>query len=212
MTDTFPGLIGFSEGLFDQRPILIAVAGPNGAGRSTFYQAHLRPGGLPFVNADVLAAGLKLDAYAAAKIADRTRRELVDRGESFVFETVFSDPAGEKIGFLKDAALAGYTVILLFIGISGPELSDTRVAMRVAQGGHDVPQHKLVDRYLRSLRNLRFALSSLEHVYIIDNSNLRQPFRLIAHFESGVPIAIQKPVPLWLAEVLDQEGSGESDE
>lgn len=206
MIHEIQGSIGLSDALFDRRPLLIAVAGPNGAGKSTFYQAHLRPSGLPFVNADVLAAGLKLDAYAAAEIADRTRRELVDRGESFVFETVFSDPVGDKIDFLKAAAQAGYTVILIFIGISGPELSDTRVAMRVAQGGHDVPQRKLFDRYPRSLQNLRSALSCLEHVYIIDNSNLRQPFRRIAHFESGVPIAIQEPVPRWLAGVIGEEG------
>jgi hypothetical protein len=48
-----------------------------------------------------------------AKMADSLRRELVKQRESFVFETVFSDPAGDKLALLEDAATAGYTVIAL---------------------------------------------------------------------------------------------------
>ena len=82
----------------DQRPIIVALAGPNGAGKTTFYQAHLQPAGLRFVNADLLARELVLDPYAAAKVADALRRELVRQRESFVFETVFSDPRGRQTG------------------------------------------------------------------------------------------------------------------
>ena len=87
----------------DQRPIIVVIAGPNGAGKTTFYHAHLQPAGLRFVNADVLARELNLDPYAAAKVADALRRELVNQRESFVFETVFSDPVGDKLSFLKEA-------------------------------------------------------------------------------------------------------------
>ena len=57
---------------------------------------------------------------------------------SFAMETVFSDPAGEKLRFLQEAAGSGYHVVLLFIGVAGPGTSEDRVAMRVLQGGHDV--------------------------------------------------------------------------
>lgn len=126
-------------------PVIIALAGSNGAGKTTFYHAHLHLAGLRLVNADVLARELGIDAYAGARLADALRRELVRQRESFAFETVFSDPAGEKLKFLKEAAAAGYTVVLCFIGISGPEVSEERVAMRVTQGGHDVPAEKLVN-------------------------------------------------------------------
>jgi predicted ABC-type ATPase len=109
--------------------LIVALAGPNGAGKSTFYHAHLRLAGLRFVNADVLARALKINAYEAANVADSLRRELVRQRESFVFETVFSDPVGDKIGFLREAAAAGYTVVLCFIGISGADVSEQRVAM-----------------------------------------------------------------------------------
>ena len=119
----------------DQRPVIIALAGSNGAGKTTFYYSHLQSAGLRFVNADVLARELDLDPYAAARLASALRGQLVEQRESFVFETVFSDPAGEKLKFLKDAAGAGYNVILCFVAISGPDVSEERVAMRVSQGG-----------------------------------------------------------------------------
>ncbi len=188
--------------MLDRRPIIVALAGPNGAGKTTFYHAHLRPAGLRFVNADVLARELSLDPYAAARVADALRRELVNQRESFVFETVFSDPVGEKLAFLKEAAQAGYTVVLCFIGISGPETSEQRVAMRVTQGGHDVPTMKLKTRYPRTLANLKAALRELPHVWVFDNDDLRTPFRLVAVFENGQATKINKPVAAWLKKAL----------
>ena len=186
----------------DRRPVIVALAGPNGAGKTTFYHAHLAPAGLRFVNADVLARELALDPYAAAKVADRLRRELVAQRESFVFETVFSDPVGDKLAFLKDAANAGYTVVLCFIGISGPDVSEERVAMRVSQGGHDVPPEKLTARYPRTLVNLRTAIRELPYVWIFDNDDLRTPFRRVAVFENGRQTSLNRPVPKWLRPLL----------
>src|SRR5262249_54057413 len=111
---------------FDRRPLVVAIAGPNGAGRTTFYHAHLAAAGLRFVNADVLAQGLASDLYEAARLAISLRQALIERGESFVFETVFSDPAGEKLAFLEEAARRGYEVVLCFIGLKTWEQSVER--------------------------------------------------------------------------------------
>jgi predicted ABC-type ATPase len=182
----------------DRRPLIVALAGPNGAGKSTFYHAHLRLAGLRFVNADVLAQALKINAYEAANVADSLRRELVRQRESFVFETVFSDPVGDKIGFLREAAAAGYTVVLCFIGISGADVSEQRVAMRVTQGGHDVPTEKLESRYPRTMANLKTALIEIPYVWIFDNDDLRAAYWLVAVYEHGQLVALHKPVPRWL--------------
>lgn len=186
----------------DQRPVTVALAGPNGAGKTTFYHAHLQPAGLRLVNADVLAKELDIEPYAAARVADALRRELVKQRESFVFETVFSDPAGEKLQFLKSAAEAGYNTILCFIGIAGPEVSEQRVAMRVSQGGHDVPTEKMVARFPRILQNLKAAVRDLPNVWVFDNNDLRTPYRLIAVFESGRPVMLPRPAPGWLKPLL----------
>jgi predicted ABC-type ATPase len=182
----------------DRRPIIVALAGANGAGKSTFYHAHLRSAGLRFVNADVLARELKIDPYDAAEMANSLRRELIKQRESFVFETVFSDPVGDKLTFLKDAAADGYTVVLCFLGVSGPRISEQRVAMRVSQGGHDVPTEKLEARYPRILANLKAALRELPHVWIFDNDDLRFPFRLAAVYENGQLVRLHEPIPQWL--------------
>ena len=185
----------------DQRPVMVALAGPNGAGKTTFYYAHLQPAGLRFVNADALAQELHIEPYAAARVADAVRKELVKQRESFVFETVFSAPVGEKLAFLKSAAQAGYNTILCFIGTAGPQVSEQRVAMRVSQGGHDVPTEKLVQRFPRILANLRAALCELP-VWVFDNNDLRTPYRLVAIFESGQLVKIERPVPRWLRPLL----------
>jgi predicted ABC-type ATPase len=186
----------------DRRPLVVALAGPNGAGKTTFYHAHLQPAGLRFVNADVLARELDIQPYAAARVADAIRRELVKQRESFVFETVFSDPAGQKLAFLKSAAEAGYNTILCHVGTAGPNVSEERVAMRVSQGGHDVPTDKLIQRFPRILANLKAAIRELPSVWVFDNNDLRTPYRLVAVFESGCPVKLRRPVPRWLSPLL----------
>lgn len=189
-------------GAFDRRPILVANAGPNGAGKTTFYHSHLASSGLRFVNADVLGAELTLDPYRAARVADAVRRALVAKGESFVFESVFSDPIGDKISFLEEAVRAGYEVVLCYIGLSNVDQSTERVSMRVSQGGHDVPDEKLQARFPRTLANLRAAISRLPNVLIFDNSDLNAPYRLVAACRQGVLSQQQEPVPTRLRPLL----------
>jgi predicted ABC-type ATPase len=186
----------------DQRPVIVALAGPNGAGKTTFYHSQLARTGLRLLNADVLARELRLDPYTAAKAANVLRVELCALRESFVFETVFSDPVGVKLDFLKEYTRTGYNVILCFVGISGPATSEERVAMRVSQGGHDVPIDKLTARYPRVLENLRRAMRELPHVWIFDNDDLRVPFRLVAVVEGGKVSKLAEPLPRWLRPLL----------
>lgn len=94
--------------------------------------------------------------------------------------TVFSDPLGEKVAFLVDAAARGYTVVLCFIGLDNAATSEARVTMRVMQGGHDVATDKLVARFDRSLANLARAIDALPYVLVYDNADLRTPFRKVA--------------------------------
>jgi predicted ABC-type ATPase len=186
----------------DRRPIIVALAGPNGAGKSTFFESHLKPSGLRFLNADVFARELEVDSYEAARIVTALRLELVRQGESFVFETVFSDPVGDKLGFLKHAAQSGYSVVLCFIGIADAAVSEQRVAMRVSQGGHDVPTEKLAARFPRTLKNLAAAVRELPCVLVFDNDDLRKPFRQVAVFVNGAASLSTGAVPAWLRPLL----------
>ena len=192
----------------DERPIIAAVAGPNGAGKTVFYHTYLEPAGLRFVSADVLGRELGVNPYAAAHLADALRRELVKQRESFIFETVFSDPVGDKRQFLREAVQTGYAVVVCFIGFSSAAVSEERVAMRVSQGGHDVPTEKLASRFPRTLANLRAAIAELPNVIVYDNDDLRTPFREVATFKDGKPIELKKPVPRWLRPALPPRTRG----
>lgn len=175
----------------DQRPIVIAVAGSNGAGKSTFFHTYLSDCGLRFVNADVIAAELDIPAYDAAEVAAAIRSSLVVQRESFVFETVFSDPVGDKVDTLARYAELGYTVVLFFIRIDEVSQSIGRVAMRVARGGHDIPDEKLRSRFERTKENLERAIDRLPHVVVYDNSDLRRPYQLVEVYEGGKRVTTQ---------------------
>jgi len=188
--------------LLEQRPIVVALAGPNGAGKSTFFDGFLADTGLYFVNADVLALSLGMGAYAAQELADKLRRRLVERRESFIFETVFSDPVGDKIEFLKQAEKVGYTVFLIFVGIASPAISNDRVAMRASTGGHDIPNQKLIERFPRTMKNLKAALVELDNVWVFDHSDLDAGYRIVATKEDGGRVIVHRPSPKWLRALL----------
>src|SRR5205807_2372998 len=176
----------------------VAIAGPNGAGKSTVFEAHLASLGLRYLNADDFAQKLGLDAVTAAEVASRLRVELIEQRESFVFETVLSDPVGDKVEFLGKAATQGYTVVVVFIGVDDVRISEQRVAIRVLQGGHDVPAEKLSARFPRTMKNLARAIEKLPHVLVFDNSDLANPFRKVAEFERGKIVGVNAPVPRWV--------------
>jgi predicted ABC-type ATPase len=192
----------------DVKPNLIAIAGPNGAGKSTFYRSYLGHESLPVVNADVISAELGIGAYKAAEMAEAVRQDLYERRESFIFETVFSDPVAEKLAFLEQAVANGYNVVLCFVGISGAEVSVDRVGQRVVEGGHDVPTDKLVTRYPRTMENLRLAMLRLPLVLVYDNDDLREPHRFCVAAGMGKVIETSGAVPEWLRGLLPETSGG----
>jgi predicted ABC-type ATPase len=169
----------------DHPPLLIMIAGPNGAGKTTFYEAHLAHVGLPFINADIIARRLQLAPYDAAEEATRIRETYLEKGISFICETVFSDPVGAKLEFLTRAIDRGFDVRLIFIQIRDIDLSIARVKDRTAAGGHDVPEDKLENRFPRTQLNLKKACKMLPYVQIYDNTSSNAPYRLMAEYKNG---------------------------
>lgn len=99
-----------------------------------------------------------------------------------------SDPHGAKIENLEKAARGVHQVVLIFIRLATPTISQERVAMRVMQGGHDVSDEKLMARFDRTLMNLERAIRSLPLVIVFDNSDLANPYRLEAVYRDRVKI------------------------
>lgn len=87
------------------------------------------------------------------------------------------DPVGEKVAQLSGLAEEGYEVAAIVIQVSDEQVSIERVLMQSSQGGHDVPDEKLLARFGRTRANLQRAIEQLPHVIVFDNSDLAPPYR-----------------------------------
>ena len=184
---------------------LWVLSGGNGAGKSTFYNTQLKPFGLPFINADVIAKELYPEApethsYDAAKIAAHMRYKLLAKGESFCFETVFSHPS--KIDFVAQAKANGYEVVLVFIHLDNLDLNLARIAQRVEEGGHAVPTEKVESRIPRTLKHIKTAIPLCDKVYVLDNQSYEKPFEKIATLYHSDLILHSDKIPKWAKSLL----------
>lgn len=134
------------------QPRIIIIAGPNGAGKTTFAREFLpkEAGCRAFLNADLIAAGLSpLDpdraAIQAGRLILKLAQEHVGRRESFAIETTLSGR-----GYVRQIAgwrEAGYVTRMHFLSLPSAEQAIRRVAQRVSQGGHNIPEEVIRRRF-----------------------------------------------------------------
>lgn len=186
--------------MIDARPTLYMIAGPNGAGKSTLYETKLSFLDLPFINADQIQkehlGDSAMDAsYKAAKIAAEIRDSLIKAKKSFITESVFSHPS--KLELLKEAIDLGYRVVVFHVGVSDSDLSVERVSNRVSEGGHDVPQIKIRQRFDRNKSLIKKAMHLADRGYVFDNSGLNEPPKLLIKFRNGQTDFMADDISLW---------------
>jgi predicted ABC-type ATPase len=190
-------------------PVVIVLAGPNGSGKTTASRTVLaeRLGVLTFVNADVIAQGLsgfspEAVALEASRIMlDRIHR-LADQRASFAFETTLA--ARGLARWLRGLKSSGYRVELAYFWLTSVELNVARVAYRVSQGGHSVPEKTIRQRYKRSAQNffgLYHPLASLWQVY--DNSRQGPPRLVASGDDAGLETVLDADV--WQALLREGE-------
>jgi predicted ABC-type ATPase len=115
-----------------------------------------------------LPAGLERDRQAQVE-ADRRRGAAVLERRSFSFETVMSHPS--KIEEMRAAKLASYRFTFIGVALQDPQLNVKRVALRVSQGGHNVPTDRIVARYARTLALMPQAIAIADRSLVFDNSD-----------------------------------------
>lgn len=137
---------------------VIIIAGPNGAGKTTYAREFLPvDAACPnFVNADLIAAGLAPFAPASAALqAGRLMLEALQRHfaarQSFAFETTLSGRG--YLRYIEQWQAAGYRVKLVFLQLESVEEAIERVAQRVRQGGHDIPESVIRRRFKAGREN-----------------------------------------------------------
>lgn len=147
-------------------PVVLVFAGPNGSGKSTVTKGFDIIG--EYINADDIKKLINCSDLEAAQFATALRENAVKNKRDFTFETVLSSP--RNIELLKNAKAVGYRVEVVFVLTADPQINVSRVAERVKNGGHDVPNDKIISRYYKSLDNLSELLKFADIMWVIDNS------------------------------------------
>lgn len=179
---------------------VVLIGGPNGAGKTRWAVRYLRPtlGTAVFVNADEIARGLSpLDPESVAIEAGRAMLQRLDAltnaGDSFAFEATCAGRGHARL--LRKCREFGYQVMLIFLWLPSPEAALARVARRVSEGGHRIPDDVVVRRYWAGLRNMRhFYLPLADTTIIFDNSD--GSGALIAESRFGEPVIVRDK-PRW---------------
>lgn len=184
-----PIMEGSSDNNGAEFPSVYIVAGPNGAGKTTF-AAEFLPGFVncrEFLNADLIAAGLSPFApekqnLRAGRLVLTRIKELTKARQDFGFETTLSGRG--YVSLLKKIKNDGYRIVLFFLWLPSPDLAVARVANRVRQGGHYVPDPVIRRRFRLGIRNLfQLYRPLLDAWWLYDASHL--PPTVIAQDQHG---------------------------
>ena len=155
---------------------LYIIAGCNGAGKTTASFTIL-PEVLnckEFINADEIAKGLspfqpESVAIQAGRIMLARMDELLQKAKTFAFETTLATKSYKQK--IEWAQANGYEVTLLFFWLNTSKLAKKRVAQRVAEGGHNIPDEIIERRYHSGITQLITTyMDMIERYYIFDNS------------------------------------------
>lgn len=159
---------------------IVIIAGPNGAGKTTFARQFLpnEADCSVFINADLIAAGLApFSPEAAAIRAGRLMLEeitnLVRRGESFAFETTLSGLMYARL--IQKWRGLGYRVRLIYLSLPNADLAVTRVAERVLQGGHSIPEAVIRRRFDAGWKNFNSRYKLLVNAWSLYDNSQQQP-------------------------------------
>jgi predicted ABC-type ATPase len=142
-----------------QQPNLYIISGPNGAGKTTA-SYNLLPQVLHcpnFVNADEIARGLspfapETVAIQAGRIMLQRIEELLPQRVDFAIETTLATRSYVRL--VRRAQALGYKVHLIFFFLENEEQAIARVAQRVSNGGHNIPEEDIRRRFKRGIYNL----------------------------------------------------------
>ena len=160
-----------------QEKVIYIISGCNGAGKTTASMTIL-PEFLDcqeFVNADMIASGLS--PFKPENVAFESGRIMLERidflmktNQSFAIETTLATKSYKNK--LLDAIENGYQIKFLFFWLPSYEMAIDRVAIRVSEGGHNIPKDIIKRRYFRGIENLFNIYIPLAHDWaVFENSN-----------------------------------------
>lgn len=166
------------------RPVITVLAGVNGAGKSSIAGTYVETENDSYFNPDTIAAKIRalhpdiplsMANAHAWQIGKSLLEQAIADGRDYRFETTLG---GRSItDLLQQAAQGEHQVNIWFCGLASPELHLRRVRARVENGGHDIPEGKIRERWNGSRENLIRLLPLLHHLRVFDNSAEADPLR-----------------------------------
>jgi len=197
-------------------PTILVLAGVNGAGKSSLLGAYLKEEGLTWFNPDTFTRELEAIGYSHDEANAKAWEEGKDRlvraianADDYAFETTLG---ANTIPRLLRAAMETHDVTVWFCGLSNVELHIERVAQRVAQGGHDIPESKIRERFDKSRQNLVTLMDGIATLHVYDNSapldgDTSDP-QLVLELENGVilhPSSVDElgAIPAWSIPIVE---------
>jgi predicted ABC-type ATPase len=162
------------------RPKFWIVAGPNGSGKSTIYSgSDIRDfnRSIWIINPDLLTARIQTVERLSLRKAnlEAVRRIYAWLETSIAAHQTVGVETVLSTGKYRDLVLAArkrhFEVRLIYVILKSAAMNVERVRRRVAEGGHDVPKHKIVERRERSLQQLPWFLEHADGAWLYDNSS-----------------------------------------
>lgn len=186
-------------------PTLTIIAGANGSGKTTLTADASFFRNLPLLDPDAASRTLQPAALTApitaARQVIREAAAHIRASRSFAVETTLSGRS--YLQMMLSARVAGFEVVLVYIGTDEVEINLHRIRNRVLAGGHNVPEVDVRRRFRRSFLNLPLAISRADHTIFFDNSS-PEGHRLVALL-SGTNKQWFEPVPHWAAPIRKAE-------
>lgn len=159
---------------------ILIIAGPNGAGKTTFANEFLpNEAECPtFINADLIAAGLspfepEQAAFRAGRVMLKEIHQHAARGECFAFETTLSGRGYARL--IPQWQADGYQIKLFFLSLKRAELAISRVAQRVALGGHNIPEPVIRRRFTAGVENFKNLYKPLVDEWVLYENSGSSP-------------------------------------
>ena len=170
----------------EQKPLLVVIAGPMGAGKTTFYEVHLK------------------EAFPMLVLPVPHQREAILRQHrSFGVEDLDVDT-----GLLENARDAGYATNVIFISTEDPSPNVERILIRMTLGGQSVPLSTIPESYEESMKSLPDTRKHADDVLVYDNTPDGKGYRLVARFIAGELVKITHSSPDWLKRFFGRELRG----
>jgi predicted ABC-type ATPase len=182
------GAVGEPPPIYDEssKKILI-IAGPNGAGKTTFAREFLPREGrcAQFINADYLAHALspfspEKAAMRAGRIMISELKNHIEHGQNVALETTLSGKRYARL--IPEWQTMGYAIKLVFLKLQCVDMAIKRVATRVEQGGHNIPEQAIRRRFRTGRKNFENVYKPLVDAWALYDNSGASPV-LIEEFE-----------------------------